>query len=641
MLGVMRRAVALLLLLQSGCHLVFGHSPSAPAGDGGASDRGPAPERPGDGPGSERGADLASDAGIDPGPPVCSPDGWCWENPRPHGDTIHSLWGSGPKDVHAVGGGGVTLHFDGITWQVAIPKPGRTLHKVWGLGVSEAYAVGESGTLLEWTTGGWTARASGTTSRLLAVGGHAGKIVAVGEGSVLLERTGAGTWSLTMHPALNNVLALRAIESWAGSVYLLGMDTAFNPGPVVISDEGGSWKPLPFPCNPEALYASWRAPDEQLWVGTGFGNVSRVTPDFTKCDSLSPGLGSQPVIALWGRAGNDVYALAAAVPGAGTRRYDGTGWSTVPTQIDEPHAIWGSGAGEVLVGGAGGRLSRGDAAGWKTIFPATGETRRLTGVWGSAPDDVYAVGGDASTGFALHFDGQSWRPEAVPPGTPRLTAVWGSGSSVYAVGMAGTILRKSKGVAFASLSSGTKASLEAIWGRSEAELFAVGAQGTFLTYTGGAWSADPGTHTADLSAVTGDATRIFVAGGKELSVLDAAAGAGWASIPLPPAVNGIAALALNASGELVAGGDGGQLCTRTGTTWSCSALEGSPLITALFRSGQDLYATGWDGSIARSGLTSKPVRMASGTSNWLRAGAAIGGHLYAVGNHGTILHRSP
>lgn len=410
----------------------------------------------------------------------------------------------------------------------------------------------------------------------------------------------------------------------------------------MISDEGGSWEKRPFPCDPgspSGLYASWRAPDEQLWVGTGFGNIHRVTPDLTKCDSLSPGLGAQPVLALWGPAANDVYALAAAAPGAGTRHYDGATWSTVSTLVDEPHAIWGSGAGEVLCGGAGGRLSRGDAGGWKTIFPVTGETRTLTGIWGSAPDDVYAVGGEASAGFALHFDGTRWKPEPLPAKTPRLTAVWGSGSSVFAVGREGTILRKSKGVAFASLSSGTTVSLEAIWGRSENELFAVGEQGTLLTYNGGTWTTSPGTHTSTLSAVTGDATRLFVAGGKALSVLNASTG--WASIPPPATVNAIGALALNASGELVVGGDGGQLCVRSGTSWSCKTIDGGPAITALFRSGNDLYATGQDGAIARAGPLSKPVRMTSATSNWLRAGVGIAGHLYAVGNHGTILHRTP
>ena len=63
---------------------------------------------------------------------------------------------------------------------------------------------------------------------------------------------------------------------------------------------------------------------------------------------------------------------------------------------------------------------------------------RLRAIWGSAGNDVFAVG---DSGTALRFDGVSW--QALPKPTPRdLRALWGRGpTEVYAVGDSGTVVR--------------------------------------------------------------------------------------------------------------------------------------------------------------------------------------------------------
>ena len=38
---------------------------------------------------------------------VCSQDGWCWENPLPHGHTMNALWGTSAQDIWAVGDAGI------------------------------------------------------------------------------------------------------------------------------------------------------------------------------------------------------------------------------------------------------------------------------------------------------------------------------------------------------------------------------------------------------------------------------------------------------------------------------------------------------------------------------------------------------
>jgi hypothetical protein len=84
--------------------------------------------------------------------------------------------------------------------------------------------------------------------------------------------------------------------------------------------------------------------------------------------------------------------------------------------------------------------SPGDLAtsGEPTWTPTPNSTlANLNAIWGSAPDDIWAVG---DYGAIVHWDGQAW--SAVPSGTTYiLSGVWGSGrDDVWAVGSFGTVL---------------------------------------------------------------------------------------------------------------------------------------------------------------------------------------------------------
>ncbi len=77
--------------------------------------------------------------------------------------------------------------------------------------------------------------------------------------------------------------------------------------------------------------------------------------------------------------------------------------------------------------------------GWTLVeFPRTSET--LSGVWGSGPSDVWAVG---SRGTILHWDGSRW-DTSESGSRVALRAVWGSGPhDVWAVGTMKDVLHSS------------------------------------------------------------------------------------------------------------------------------------------------------------------------------------------------------
>ncbi|MEM9493873.1 MAG: hypothetical protein AAGC55_32295, partial [Myxococcota bacterium] len=149
----------------------------------------------------------------------------------------------------------------------------------------------------------------------------------------------------------------------------------------------------------------------------------------------------------------------------------------------------------------------------------------LFGVWGAAPDDVWAVGGDPlasePTAVILHFDGTAWvdvTPDLDVGGA--LFKVWGSSSSdVVVVGQAGTIARYD-GTGWTLDDSGVTATLFTVSGTAADEVWAVGGPpATILRHDGSAWTAvDTGIPADVLNGVAaapgGDVVAVGVGGVK-------------------------------------------------------------------------------------------------------------------------------
>src|SRR5438552_18810283 len=91
---------------------------------------------------------LCAAATIAHAEPVCSSDGWCWSNPLPQGNHLHSAWGSASNDVWAVGEGGTILHWDGRAWSASASGTGNGLYRVWGSASNDVWTVGAGGTIV-------------------------------------------------------------------------------------------------------------------------------------------------------------------------------------------------------------------------------------------------------------------------------------------------------------------------------------------------------------------------------------------------------------------------------------------------------------------------------------------------------------
>ncbi|MDF2697105.1 MAG: Type fimbrial biosis protein PilY1, partial [Labilithrix sp.] len=160
--------------------------------------------------------------------------------------------------------------------------------------------------------------------------------------------------------------------------------------------------------------------------------------------------GQGTVCGIWGTA-NDLWMIVDnsdfqnwerakilhGVPGP----KGGFEWTSVDSQSTlRLEAIWGSSPDDIWAVGDKGiirRMKKG-ATRWEIIPSPTQE--QLHGVWGSAADDVWAVG---DRGTILHFDGTEWKPSlaAFTLGKkPDLRGVWGSSKDdVWIVGESGAL----------------------------------------------------------------------------------------------------------------------------------------------------------------------------------------------------------
>ena len=214
--------------------------------------------------------------------------------------------------------------------------------------------------------------------------------------------------------------------------------------------------------------------------------------------SITPAPGDTLVLwqSVWGLSGSDIYLVGAAYGTSWTpliAHFDGQQWSlfTLPNTTDrEPLDVWGTSPQNLYVVGVlhgipdpknvndQGLILHWDGSSWaETIRPQMGV--HLKAVWGTATDNVYAVG---DPGVIAHWNGTVWQDE------PRLITtalheIWGTGAdNVYAVAARGHILRFD-GAKWSEMTSPTGHDMFGIWGSSSSDAWVVGSTGVILRGT--------------------------------------------------------------------------------------------------------------------------------------------------------------
>lgn len=150
--------------------------------------------------------------------------------------------------------------------------------------------------------------------------------------------------------------------------------------------------------------------------------------------------------------------------------------------------------------------------GWKPVYDGY-SNEHFFGVWGSADDNIFAVG---SNGLVVHFDGISW--QYMDAGTSNdLRGVWGIDQNhVYAFGE--RIILKFDGQSWVNMFGSylqTGETFNGVWGANPDDLWAVSSHGLVWHFDGNRWSVPvfAAPEGGDFYAIWGTSADNIYAGG--------------------------------------------------------------------------------------------------------------------------------
>ena len=594
--------------------------------------------------------------------PLCTESGWCWDNPRPFGGTVRTLWGSTPDDVWAGSDRGRLFHWDGARWvAMGAPKPFKVMG-ISGLDADDVFAV---------AVGTWSPH--GSTPALLHYDGSAWSLVS-DEGSA---GTFADLWVVSateIWAAVTRVgqppLSWCEVHRWDGSTWsVVDGDSHCTLGGTAPDDiwavggkpdashwDGAAWSEVSAGTD-EELYDIWGPSHAEVWAVGGSGTVLR-WDGAAWLPFASPS--SQYLFAVHGTSSSDIWVLAFdyQVLTYEVWHWDGFAWSG--TELDEqPNTLWASTPTDAWI--AGDTFYHFDGATWSGGRSSV-TSERLADVWVNGPDDVWAVGplkmdgssfGQSDSDCLLHWDGSSWT--RVASGSEQyLSAVWGAAANdVWAVGPEGVVLYWD-GLAWSPVASGVDADLSEVWGSSPNDVWVIGYgdDGGVILHGDASGLVVQSTVPEGLHAIWGSGPSDVWIVGEAGTILHWDGGA-WASFDSATAnqLEGVFGLAAD---DVWAVGVAGTTVHWDGLAWSSVEAVTAMTLRSIWGAGpDDLWAVGpassegipgfWDpimGVIHWDGASWSVVDDVGGTQLHGVAGLPSG-EAWAVGYKGTILHRAP
>ncbi len=338
-------------------------------------------------------------------------------------------------------------------------------------------------------------------------------------------------------------------------------------------------------------------------------------------DSIPPGSVCEPTGWCWynprpsgatwdavAPAGRTDLWVAGETPQA--LHFDGGHWTVIPSPLSLTLGIWAAAKDDVwFAGGTGNLGTTGAIAHWDgttiTLVPGLPASTELTGIWGSGPHDIYAIG----YATALHWDGTAWT--TIP-------------------GIMGTTLSGS--------------GPQDVW---------IGNYDGMYRFDGVSWARPPqfvGTYIQSVSVVGSNDVWALTLGSGAYTVEHFDGTNLTPTLDLPS--TGYLLLGLEATSDqdvwlvggdyTIPGSDGrGYLTHYDGSGWTRTAVAPTGMIAVQNAPGLGTFAVGYNGGLLRlsaapqpgfTDLRTGPAEDLSGTFGTSPT------DMWAVGNKGTILH---
>ncbi len=490
---------------------------------------------------------------------------------------LHAIWAGGPDDVFVAGLNGTLLHYDGLEWSAINARTQRDFYAVWASSSADVFLATGDGRVRNYSSGSWTEHVVAPGKRFRALWGYGHNEVYVAGSDATIYRFDGATWTRILIGTNPNAtveirdlwgpepgtfslvagssiawfdgVAWRAESVIATSVYgQWGFD--FDNQVTVSAglsthwvDGVQSWYPTP---TAEPLFDIWgRATDDYYAVGR-FGNVAHFDgngwealnsgsfsnlADITVTPTGFVAVGSQGSVlrrtaTTWIEetvpAGYDLSGIWESVEGSAIAvgRFSpdevqwrqailvntGAGWVDAGTPGTAPRLfdVWGSASDDVFAVGWAGEILHYDGAAWSVVAGLGQDAAFLHSVTGASASSVFSVGrtNDLS-GLVAHYDGAVWRSTTIP-GAEELYGVYvKSPAAAFAVGSLGSIFRYD-GTSWESMQSPTDEALLCVWGSDSGDVYAAGWRGTLIQFDGTCWRELLISTNRNLRGVVGD-----------------------------------------------------------------------------------------------------------------------------------------
>ncbi len=244
------------------------------------------------------------------------------------------------------------------------------------------------------------------------------------------------------------------------------------------------------------------------------------------------------LLAIWGTSTSDVWVTGgrSELAGAPTLLHlDGTTWSRVDTGQHGLDLWWvfGFDGGDVFFTGSGGTILRYRNAAFERM--TTPRSGIIFGLWGAAPDDLWAVGkGDDGHGIVWRYDGATWHDAAMPPALPALVLkVHGQRADDVWISCADGVALHWDGAALTRMPTGVTSSLFSIVTTPDL-VVAVGGDtgaGEIVEYEGAGWTTQPSLITVAWRGAAAGAHKVYAVG--EAGTVGQRTSTGWSLLDRP------------------------------------------------------------------------------------------------------------
>ncbi len=358
--------------------------------------------------------------------------GWCWVEPKPHGNTLRDVQHLGDDVFVAAGGGGTFMRSTdgGATWNVTFAI-GSSVNGMHFVDESVGFAVGDQGFIARTDDGGqtWTPQVSSVQTTLNDVNFFDADLgLAVGNSNTILRTTdGGASWT----PATVSPFGHAYGVSFADAD--IAVAVGLNGARLRSTDGGANWTRLDTPVDvreTRTLRSVTFASDTTGFAVGGRSNLILRTDDAGLTWANVPGAGGDGSCGFEAISLSGANMLAAATCGWIAHSADGgASWTKFPAvgfklETDTYGVAFGSGGVAIAVG-AEGQLYRTTDSGvsWTTIYPER-VAQNFWNVYFDNASTAYIVG---STSYKSVDGGLSWaQDDSLPSGARVMTSTNGA-----------------------------------------------------------------------------------------------------------------------------------------------------------------------------------------------------------------------